>query len=167
MHDKATSRHVPNKRQHDSREENSLGHYVSSGTRLVSKNVDVFMQKLNVFGHKTPVISTPLGSSTCVYKSGTHDFPHFLAPLVQKVTKTFLGRIIICCQEAASSLNWSVAAISLNLFRVVTTDMKYSSWISGLMWRELRSQSSSESVTVRGMFRLNPTRIANPSWMMA
>lgn len=165
MHDKATSRHVPNKRQHESREENSLGHYFNAlihdlFQRILTslcKNWTSLAIKLQSFQHQ----ATP---TSLIHMISPIFWPHWS----KKSRKTFLGRIIICCQEAVSSLNWSVAAISLNLFRrVVTTDMKYSSWISGLMWRELRSQSSSESVTVRGMFRLNPTRIANPSWMMA
>lgn len=58
--------------------------------------------------------------------------------------------------------------ISLNLFcTVITSDMKYSSWISGLMWHEFRSQSLSKSDNVRRMFRLNPTRIAKQSQMKA
>lgn len=119
--------------------------------------------------NKTFLSSTPLVSYTCMYKSGTHDFLYCLGPHILEVTETVLGRSIICCQEAVPSLSWSEAAISpLNLFcRVVTSDMKYSSWISGLMWHKFRSQSSSESDTVRGMFRLNPTRIAKQSWMKA
>lgn len=123
MHEKAASRHTPE-------EKGTCSH----STKL---HQTLFQCSGSVFGAERqqdfPLFSSWVGY-TCRYKSGTHYFLYCLGWDVPGVTETVLDRSISHCQEAVSSLSWSKAAISpRNLFcRVVTSDMKYSSYISGL-----------------------------------
>lgn len=159
MYDEA-SRHMPNIRECVFREHHCIRLFFNGLFRTSFKEVLLL---------KDFPLYNPSVSDTCMYKSGTPDSLPCLEPHVPGFTETILNRSIIRCQEAVSSLSGSEAAISpLNLScRVVISNMKDSSRISDLMWHEFRSQSWSESDTVRGTFPLNPTRIAKQSWMKA